>query len=70
MDEKKFGFNASAEGGDDREVDDSTSSKSGCDIVIVNRLAIQTGYDLKYYQLHLKVVFLVLVIFFTAVCSC
>jgi hypothetical protein len=53
VDEKQFGFNASAEGGDGQEVDDSTSSKSGCNIVIANRL-VQTVYDKKKYQLDLK----------------
>ena len=43
-------------------MDESTSSKSGCNIVLANRL-VQTEYDKKKYQRHLKVVFLVLVIF-------
>ena len=53
LDASAFGFNASEEGGQE-EVDDSSASKSGCNIVLANRL-VETGFDKKGYQAHIKV---------------
>ena len=47
-----FGGNASAEGGDDEAADSSTSA-SGCNIVLANRL-VETNFDKKGYAVYIK----------------
>ena len=55
VDESAFGFNASAEGGNEPEVDERAGTKSGCNIVLANRL-VETSYDKKGYQKYMKVI--------------
>lgn len=47
-----FGGNASAEGCDEEAADSSTSA-SGCNIVLANRL-FETNFDKKGYAVYIK----------------
>ena len=53
VDERVYGGNKSAEGGDEAEATED-STQQGCNIVITNRLQ-STLYTKKSYQKHLKV---------------
>ena len=53
LNDSAFGFNASAEGGDEQG-GDQADSVSGCNIVLANRL-VETTFKQKDYQKHIKV---------------
>lgn len=53
VDDSMFGGNASAEGGAEEAAEDGPD-KSGCNIVLANRLQ-PTTYTKKDYQTHIKV---------------
>lgn len=52
VDDSTFGGNASAEGVEDEGADNSTS-QSGCNIVLANRL-VEVNFDKKGYQVYIK----------------
>ena len=59
VDDSVFGGNASAEGGAEEAAEDGPD-KSGCNIVLANRLQ-GTTYSKKDYQTHIKVTYCLIV---------